>query len=350
MNTRILLHRTALAASLALLFGSTNACSTGSDATDRGRGSQAAPARPAVPPPIAELEVSAYETALKVSLPETQPEEIPGLHNVYRLGDSIVSGAEQHDENAFRRLQDMGVRTILSVDGKVPDEELAAKYGMKYVHVPIQYRGITEDELTKIAKTFREQPGPFYVHCFHGQHRGPAAAEVGRLVLDGIPRELAIAEMRQWCGTSGSYEGLYQTIAAGDIPDAERTQALDWDFPAAQTFEGFRSAMVELSRADDNLKYLSKRQWLAGAEHPDADPLNEAAKLATVFRATAAIDTVLDRPADFLQWMEQSVGAADELCDTIRAWKTGEVELEAVDAAYGRVRGLCTSCHSDYRN
>ena len=46
----------------------------------------------------------------------------------------------------MKRLADMGVKTILSVDGKTPDVEAAKKLGMRYVHVPIQYRGITESE------------------------------------------------------------------------------------------------------------------------------------------------------------------------------------------------------------
>ena len=71
-------------------------------------------------------------------------------------------------------------------------------------------------------KTFRELDGPFYVHCFHGKHRGPAAAAaLGRIAVDGVPREQAIAEMRQWCGTSEKYEGLYRTIAEVLRPDAE---------------------------------------------------------------------------------------------------------------------------------
>ena len=48
--------------------------------------------------------------------------------------------------------------------------------------------GINEDEIAMIAKTFREVEGPFYVHCYHGKHRGPAAAAIGRVALDGLGR------------------------------------------------------------------------------------------------------------------------------------------------------------------
>ena len=168
----------------------------------------------------------------------------------------------------------MGVKTILSVDGKPPDAETAAKLGMKYVHVPIQYKTITPEETAEIAKTFRELEGPFYVHCYHGKHRGPAAAAVGRVVLDGASREQAIAEMRQWCGTSQKYEGLYRVIATGDLPAEAETRKLAWSFPARHSAGGLKGMMVEGSRAFDNLKDLVAK---AGARARSGRP-EEAAK------------------------------------------------------------------------
>ncbi|MCA9003240.1 MAG: hypothetical protein KDB61_15055, partial [Planctomycetes bacterium] len=135
--------------------------------------------------------------AQNFSLTPAQPTEFPGLHNVFHLSENIVSGGEPHGREALETIAKMGVKTILSVDGKIPDAATAAELGMRYVHIPIQYSGIDENEWLEIAKTFREVEGPFYVHCFHGKHRGPAAAEVGRLILDGISREHALAEMYQ---------------------------------------------------------------------------------------------------------------------------------------------------------
>jgi protein tyrosine/serine phosphatase len=199
------------------------------------------------PAPLA-YEGSAYDAAARVELPAPRPLDMPGLHNVFALGDNIRSGAEPADRGALEELAAWGVKTILSVDGKAPDAETAAELGMRYVHVPIQYDGIDEEELLAIAKTFREQEAPFYVHCFHGRHRGPAAAAIGRVVLDGVPRELALAEMRQWCATSKKYEGLYATVAAAEMPTARETEGFAFDFPAAHRFEGMRAVMIELAR------------------------------------------------------------------------------------------------------
>jgi protein tyrosine phosphatase (PTP) superfamily phosphohydrolase (DUF442 family) len=206
-----------------------------------------------VPAPI-QVTSSAYEAAAVSQLPEQAPIEYPGLHHLFWLSDDILSGAEPEGDVALEKLAEMGIKTILSVDGKAPDAETAKKLGMRYVHVPIRYRGIEQDELLKIAKTFRELEGPFYVHCYHGVHRGPAAAAVGRVVLDGAPREQAIAEMRQYCGTSSKYEGLYGAIAFGQLPSAEETQAYPFGFEAQHQFRGFRHAMVDLARSWDLIK------------------------------------------------------------------------------------------------
>ena len=105
---------------------------------------------PDVPPPIT-LTTSAYDAATEVSLPKLAPVETDGLHNVYRLSDDIISGSEPHGEAALEDIARMGVKTILSVDGKVPDAETAEKYGMRYVHVAIQYKDwVTPGEVKSV--------------------------------------------------------------------------------------------------------------------------------------------------------------------------------------------------------
>ncbi len=303
-----------------------------------------------VAPPLVHEGTSAYEAASRVTLPEVTAQDDEHLHNVFRLSESIISGSEPHGEEAFRQMQAMGVKTILSVDGKIPDAELADKYGMKYVHVPIQYSGILEPEMLRIAKTFREQDGPFYVHCFHGKHRGPAAAAVGRVVRDGAPRDVAIAEMRQWCGTAESYEGLYRSIADGPIPESATTQRLSWDFPAAHPLEGFRHAMIEVSRVHDQLKYLYRRDWQVDADHPDVDALNEATQLASIYRTASELEDVNQKPADLRGWVDDSATASVGLRDAIAAWRAGDGDVESVDTAYEQVTQLCSTCHKSYRN
>ena len=308
------------------------------------------------------LSGSAYEAAAHIDLPDIHPGEGPGLHHVFKLSDNIISGAEPSGFEALEQIYSWGVRTILSVDGKVPDAGTAAGFGMRYVHVPIEYSGMDEEELLKIAKTFRELEGPFYVHCFHGKHRGPAVAAIGRIVLDEIPRERAIAEMRQWCATASKYEGLYATVATAAIPTAEASAAFEFDFDAAHSFQGLRGAMIEMTRKWDLVKAASKRSWGPDPQHPDVDPLQEALQLSQLFEATSQLEEIRTWPDDFRAWLEDGRSGSEQLVQALEQRGQGigasaaegqAPLLEALaraDVAYTRVAQSCAACHASYRD
>ncbi len=303
------------------------------------------------PAPALPLDGTAYDAALKVTLPPESPQESAGLHNVFRLSPSIISGSEPDGPEALIELESLGVRTILSVDGKVPDAEAAAQLGMRYVHIPIQYKGMTQAELAKISKTFRELEGPFYVHCFHGKHRGPAAAAVGRIVLDGVGRETAIAEMRQYCGTASKYEGLYRDIATADIPTAEATRALEFDFPAQELPEGIVGLMVPISRANDNLDALDERAFSPDPEHPDVDARNEAEKLLQSFAAALRLEEVEQGAADYRGWFQAAHDDTAQLLLALERARQGEAGAAAdASKSWAAVKASCTDCHKAYRD
>ncbi|RKY21209.1 MAG: hypothetical protein DRQ55_05110 [Planctomycetota bacterium] len=295
------------------------------------------------------LEGSAYELAGEVLLPEAAPRDGAGLHNVFALSEQIISGGEPDGEEAIAAIAAMGVKTILSVDGKAPDAATAARYGLSYVHVPIQYRGMAADELLAIAKTFREQPGPFYVHCFHGKHRGPAAAAVGRLVRDGVPRDQAVAEMRQWCGTSPKYEGLYRQIAAGDMPDAAQTAAFAFDFPSAHEPDGMRQLMVGLARAFDNVAAMADNGWTPPVDHPDIDPANEAAILAGLMERGATLDAFERGDPALSAGLSTSLSASHSLREAVLAARE-QGDWQPAEQAYRALKASCNDCHSAFRN
>jgi len=305
---------------------------------------------PEAAPPIA-LKGSGYETAEIVKLPEAHPDEWEDLHNVIRLSDNIVSGSEPHGEAALARIAGMGVKTIVSVDGKTPDVETAERLGLRYVHVPIQYSGITDTEIADLAKTFRELPGPFYVHCFHGKHRGPAGAAVGRLVLDGAAREQTLAEMRQWCGTSKKYEGLYRDIATKPLPSAEQTAALEFDFPSRHPFQGTRQAMIDMARHWDNAVALGHNDWAVDPKHPDLDPKNETDKVLDLFDALTADAGFTKEPEDYRGWMTSAHGEAKQLVALIGRQRAGDAEAgRQAQETVKRLKTLCDSCHATYRD
>lgn len=338
--------------SVALLAaGAAVACSTSGpvDSSTEARSRSASVERLAVPPPIA-LQGSAFEAAGEVKLPDVPPGNYPGFVNVYRFSDRIITGSEPVDEEAFAQLSAWGVKTVLSVDGKTPDVEGARRHGLRYVHVPIQYKGLSEDQIAKIAKTFRELEAPFYVHCFHGKHRGPAAGALGAVVLDGLDREHAIAEMRHWCSTASKYEGLYAAVATADIPTAEATAAYEFDFTSAQHFDGIRDAMIVLTRSWDEVKVIRKNGWALSADHPDIDPLRSATTVREHLDACAAMDEAAIYADDFSEWLGVSREGTGRLVELLTDCRDMDGSSEALEAAYDVVSESCLDCHSVYRN
>jgi protein tyrosine phosphatase (PTP) superfamily phosphohydrolase (DUF442 family) len=107
------------------------------------------------------------------------PDNLPGLHNVHRLSDKLISGSSPDGAVGFQSLKQLGVRTIISVDGAKPDVEAAKQAGLRYVHLPIGYGGVSEEQGLRLARAVHDLPGPIYLHCHHGKHRGPARRRGG---------------------------------------------------------------------------------------------------------------------------------------------------------------------------
>ena len=341
-----LIHRAALASFLVLI----GSCNSAKDSRTGDQVLGVGPVRVAVTAPL-DLDGRAWDHAMSVELPPVEPLEFEGLHNVFHLSDQIVSGSEPRGDAALEKLAEMGIRTIVSVDGKMPEVEKAAALGMRYVHIPIQYSDISTNEMLRLAKTFRELEGPFFVHCFHGRHRGPAGAEVGRLVLDSVPRAEAIAEMRQYCGTSKKYEGLYRLIAAGDVPTAEETEAFEYNFASREEVEGVVAAMVILSRAYDNNKIMMEGGWRPDPEHPDLEPLNEATQLLQGFESAASHVDVRTAAQDFRSWWSEGKEESALLVAAIKEILAGDKSAVArADRSFQAVTASCTDCHGEYRN
>src|SRR5262245_29349048 len=91
-----------------------------------------------------------------------EPVKIGRTENTFRLSPRRDSGGEPRGAETFAALQELGVRTIISVDGAAPDVEAARKLGIRYVHLPIGYDGIPREQAVRIIKAVRLMPGPVY--------------------------------------------------------------------------------------------------------------------------------------------------------------------------------------------
>src|SRR5437868_1319905 len=110
--------------------------------------------------------------------PEIKPINAHGIENAYALSRNLFSGSAPEGDEGFDALQKLGIKTIITVDGALPDVERAHAHGMRYIHLPHGYDGIPPQTQLQLIKAVETAGGPIYIHCHHGKHRGPVAAAV----------------------------------------------------------------------------------------------------------------------------------------------------------------------------
>ncbi len=286
--------------------------------------------RPAAPPP------------LKI--------EAKGLPNLIRLNDRLYSGASAEGDEGFESLRTLGIKTIITVDGARPDVERAHKFGTRYVHIPIGYDGVPEEQGLRLAKAVRDLPGPVYLHCHHGKHRGAAAAAVARLCTDdrcGV--ELALEGMRL-AGTDPHYTGLYAAPKEFRRPSEGELDRLPADFPEEVAPSGLAGFMVEVDDRWERLKLARAAGWKSPADHPDIDPPYEALQVVEQYREAMRLPKTEQRPEDFGRRLEEAREATEGLEAALRSPPGKVVDREAAEAAFQKAGAACTRCHVTYRD
>jgi protein tyrosine phosphatase (PTP) superfamily phosphohydrolase (DUF442 family) len=263
---------------------------------------------------------------------------LPGIENAYRLGPKLYSGGQPEGEAAFSALKKLGVKTIVSVDGAEPDVGLAREYGMTYVHLPIGYDGMTREQAVRIAEAARRLPGPMFLHCHHGKHRGPAAAGVCAIATEGWTPDQATAWMKA-AGTDPRYRGLYEAAQGFQPPtEAERAKIGD-DFPETTPVPALVELMVGIDHQGDALKAVQK-SW-------DAEKATRAASLLREgYREAQRLAETGERGPDFVKALTTAEANAAVLVQALGA-PGGRTDAEA---AILRTLNDCTTCHAAHRD
>ncbi len=289
------------------------------------------------------------------TLQETTPENVPGvtrsaeveklpeqkgLHNVLRLSDHILSGSEPEGEAGFDSLGRLGVKTVVSVDGAKPNVELAHQKGLRYVHIPIGYDGISVSAAQTLAQAARECESPIYIHCHHGKHRGPSAAAVADAAIGGRTGEAAFATLNA-AGTGDQYAGLWRDVRAyqPDHPAGSSTKLVEVAEVGSLT-----AAMSQVDRHSDNLDLCRQANWNSPNDHPDLVPVQEALILKESLHEANRLITA-DREPDFVDWMNAAEQHAQVLEEALQA-----NDRDNAMSAFAQLKQTCNQCHEKYRN
>ncbi|MFM7100730.1 MAG: hypothetical protein ACKO3N_06135, partial [Verrucomicrobiota bacterium] len=183
----------------------------------------------------------------------------PGLPRMFRLTGRIYSGSQPESEEALAGLARLGITTVVSVDGARPMVEAARRQGLRYLHLPVGYDGVSSNRVAQLAQVAL-LPGVVYVHCHHGRHRGPAvAALLGRLAA-GWSAEEGEAFLRQ-AGTAPEYAGLYRAVR--EFSPGTLGPPADVDLPEHTPPPPVVEAMVEIDRWFESLKKLGGAGWVS---------------------------------------------------------------------------------------
>jgi protein tyrosine phosphatase (PTP) superfamily phosphohydrolase (DUF442 family) len=268
------------------------------------------------------------------------------LHNLLKVTGSIYCGGEPRGDDAMNSLVRLGVKTVVSVDGARPDVETARKHGLRYVHIPIGYDGIDTAAGLALAGMIRQSDGPIYIHCHHGQHRGPAAAAIAGIASGAImPGEQAESILRR-AGVGKAYSGLWRDV------EQYRAPGDDVDFPELLEIAevgSLAAAMAKIDRAYDHLMLFRRPDGMvvdgtAPDGHPDLVAAQEALLLKEGLRESAR-NLSGDFDARFKEWMLAAETSAEMLEQAIKA-------RDAVGAGrhFQAVVASCKACHDGYRN
>lgn len=271
--------------------------------------------------------------------------ELPGIHNFFRVTSNLFSGSQPEGEAGFNSLQMLGVKTVISVDGARPDVAGAAKHGLRYVHLPFGYDGIPTNRVAELAKAAEVLPGPIYVHCHHGKHRGPAAVVVICLANEGWT-QLQAEEFLREAGTSPEYPGLFRAVINFVPPTTVELAAVSTNFTSVAHTPSLVDAMVAIDEYYGHLTISQQGRWQTLAR-PDLAPPHEAALVWEQFRELARSEDAASRPVDFRTKLANAEAAAKALRD---AWAGLQLDTTAADAAFKRISQSCADCHRTYRN
>lgn len=261
------------------------------------------------------------------------PAPIPGIENLKSVTPQLLSGSQPEGEAAFQELARRGVKVIVSVDGSKPDVELAHKYGLRYVHIPIGYDQIKPQSRADLVEATKPSSGLVYLHCHHGRHRGPAAAAYCGMAQGQLTSDEALKLLKS-AGTKADYSGLWDAVKKFELPQVQPGPLVE-----TAEVEPLTTAMVHI----DHSWAAIDRQVKAGKVDDWKSLTHESLLLHEEFREIPRTAKLTD---DDLKSLFQ---AAIQVTESLH--KAAEKQdLAALKAASQKVAQGCAACHTKHRD
>lgn len=119
-----------------------------------------------------------------------------GILNFAKVSDALYRGGHPSAEG-FAKLKGRGVRTVVSLRTFNVHRSRLRGLGLRYVHISFKAGHAEDEDVVRFLKVMADPANhPVFVHCKWGTDRSGLMAAVYRMVVEGWPRDRAIAEMR----------------------------------------------------------------------------------------------------------------------------------------------------------
>ncbi|HJM39901.1 MAG TPA: sulfur transferase domain-containing protein [Planctomycetota bacterium] len=266
--------------------------------------------------------------------------EREGLPQLLQLSESVFTGGQPVGPG-FLALSELGVQTLVNVDGAQPNLAAARAAGLTYFHIPLDYGGISTEAARSLERLAKEAGGPFYIHCHHGKHRGPAAAALVMQALGEGDFNRAHRALRT-ASTSLDYPGLWESVenwkpAPSGSPFPELV--------AAASVDGFQSGMAQIDRIWDRVKLIRAANWKAPERHPDLSPERET----QIFRE--ALFLCFQETEEPMVKDPQFNSVALKAISFSRNLQAGvtQGDFDLAESSFQGAKQSCKSCHRSYR-
>ncbi|MEM9353858.1 MAG: hypothetical protein AAGA92_12655 [Planctomycetota bacterium] len=284
---------------------------------------------------------SADQPTDRANAPRPRLDLVDATHllHVRRWNSRVLTGGTPAGPMAFDELAALGVRTVVSVDGAVPDVAGARAVGIRYVHLPLGYGAVPSERAGAFAKAVRDLPAPVYFHCHHGRHRAPVAAAIG-CVGAGVLEPAEVEGCLQAAGTNPGYRGLYRSAILARRLSDETIDDHKAPLPESAEVRPLAAAMAEIDVYHGRLVAAQEAGWPVGGSDSLAEDALMLRELATELLRSLPKE---QRPAGFsplLRTLEQEA-------EHVRA---GLVVGDSPEAALRNLSAACVSCHDRHRD
>jgi protein tyrosine phosphatase (PTP) superfamily phosphohydrolase (DUF442 family) len=269
------------------------------------------------------------------------------LPSAFRFSDKLITGASPDSDDCYEALQELGVKTIISVDGEFPDETRAEKYGMKYIHLPIPYKEVPKERALELAKAVRDMPGPIFMHCACGRLRSPAAAGVVSVILGSMSKMDAWNALVQ-AKSPGNYVRMYQCTQEFEKVDPVVLDNLRPEFKAKADVARITTRMDDMYKPWSRLDEARRLGWQIPETRKDLKVEEDILK-------------IIDISIEISKWPEMRKTDAmvkmradneSELAKFLQLWRksSGDDRAKELTKGFFQMTKSCDLCHDEYRN